>query len=227
MITELEFTTPAHTMLNIFVYAFWWNTSDSLWTSTPFRKWNGIQALKRRAIETERLLVAGSGKRRSGWQLSRRVRPGRYVGGVLEREAGDLSWRSFGLAMCIALVGGTFGAIHCFAWNASFPTHTALASLSHCGHRGTRRCVTTCSEGWAHLNHMECRANYRLRYLPVYCNCGHLCRGKDMSTCTRIPCAQGSAIWGLSNAFLDGVLATYLLFRADAMTSSDDHKLRT
>ena len=25
MITELEFTTPAHTILNIFVYAFWWN----------------------------------------------------------------------------------------------------------------------------------------------------------------------------------------------------------
>ena len=25
--------------------------------------------------------------------------------------------------MCVCLVGGTFGAIHCFAWNASFPTH--------------------------------------------------------------------------------------------------------
>ena len=74
--------------------------------------------------ETERFLVAGSGKRRSsGRQLSRRIRLGKYVGGVLERGAEDLSWWDIGLTMCVALVGGTFGAIHCFAWNASFPTH--------------------------------------------------------------------------------------------------------
>ena len=119
--------------------------------------------------------------------------------------------------MCIALVGGTFGAIHCFAWNASFPTHTALASLSHCGHRGIRRCISICSVDGAiriiwNVGPTTDYVIFRSIVIMV------------IYACTRIPCAQGSTIWGLSNAFLDGVLATYLLFRADVMTSSDDHK---
>jgi hypothetical protein len=222
MITELEFTTLAHTILNIFVYTFWWNKPVNVRFPLdvyPIKKKEWNPGVKRRAIaETEQFLVAGSGKRRSGRQLSRRIRLGKYVGGVLERGAEDLSWRGFGLAMCIALVGGTFGAIHCFAWNASFPTHIE-AKLWRAS-----AIVVTVAPGVALLLALMIGANYRLRYLPVYCDCGHLYRGKDMSTCTRIPCAQGSAIRGLSNALLDGVLATYLLIRTDAMTSSEDHK---
>ena len=119
-ITELELTTLAHTVLNIFVYAFWWNKPVNVrfhFDVYPIKKNTWNPGVKRKAIEEEeRFLAARSGEQRSlSRPLSMRIRLGKYVAKVLERRAEDLSWQSTDFAMCVALVGGTFGAIHCFA----------------------------------------------------------------------------------------------------------------
>ncbi len=51
-----------------------------------------------------------------------RVRLGKYIADVLTGRADELFWQIVRLGLCVCLVGSIFGAIHCFSWNAFFPT---------------------------------------------------------------------------------------------------------
>ncbi|KAF8326927.1 hypothetical protein F5887DRAFT_1013231, partial [Amanita rubescens] len=110
-VTKLEFTTFAHTVLNIFIYLCWWNKPVGIifpFDVYPIKKQGWNPGVERRAIEEEEVIL-GRGKRPR--QLPLRVRLGKYIA--------DPSWQ-------IVRLGLLFGAIHCFSWNAFFPAPIEL-----------------------------------------------------------------------------------------------------
>ncbi|KAF8350338.1 hypothetical protein F5887DRAFT_938711 [Amanita rubescens] len=125
-VTKLEFTTFAHTVLNIFIYLCWWNKPVGIifpFDVYPIKKQGWNPGVERRAIEEEEVIL-GRGKRPR--QLPLRVRLGKYIADVLRGGAGQPSWQIVRLGLCVCLVGSLFGAIHCFSWNAFFPVPIEL-----------------------------------------------------------------------------------------------------
>jgi len=56
-------------------------------------------------------------------KLTIRVRIGAYFSHPLNYAvAAGLGWRDLIVCICFSIIGGMFGAIHCLAWNSTFPT---------------------------------------------------------------------------------------------------------
>ena len=128
-VTHLEIVTLAYAIMNFVIYVFWWN--KPLNVSQPvrvFRKSEAGEMHSGPASEAWELTweAIGNGLRTilgfiAGSQdvdLSREDRVPKFW----SDDQGD-----FIIADVIVLgVGACFGAIHCIAWDFSFPTHTEL-----------------------------------------------------------------------------------------------------
>jgi len=111
IVTELELTTLGHVVLNIFIYWCWWNKPLSL--GFPVDTY-----VKRREEEVpSRVHVMEIESQRSA---SRRKLPIRV-------RFGAFAYTFRGKTVMImyvffSVLSGIFGAIHCLAWNSTFPT---------------------------------------------------------------------------------------------------------
>jgi len=110
-VTEIELTTLAHVVLNIFVYWCWWNKPVNL--RFPFEVYPIVKKSDDRDDEEK-----------SSGQVESQVHPRRLpmrvrLANYLSRH-GQLSW--LGVAF-LFIISSMFGAIHCLAWNAHFPTN--------------------------------------------------------------------------------------------------------
>ena len=131
-VTHLEIVTLAYAVMNFVVYIFWWN--KPLNVSQPvrvFRKSEAGEMLHNeptseaweltweaigKGLQTILGFIAGL---QDGDNLSSEDRVPRFWS---DDQSGD-----FIIADLIVLgVGVCFGAIHCIAWDFSFPTHTEL-----------------------------------------------------------------------------------------------------
>jgi len=121
VITELEFTTLGHVILNILVYWFWWNKPLNVQFPIdvhPRKKNEGVQApLLRGSINN------------GGREAESQMQPG-FKLPFRVRIATSFNFHEFSgflggaLIFFYSIMTGLFGAIHCLAWNSPFPTHT-------------------------------------------------------------------------------------------------------
>ena len=118
-VTELELTTLGHTIFNIFIYWCWWNKPVNI--KFPFNVYP--EAIHRR--------VNGSGHgRESGGAClglrklqQMRIRLGTRLSAMMHNGlCNSGSWEGIVMAMGGIILGGTFGAVHCLAWNTHFAT---------------------------------------------------------------------------------------------------------
>ena len=119
-VTELELTTLGHTVLNIFIYWCWWQKPLNvrfpfkvypIKEKTDDRSEKGKSGTQVDALEEP--LVTESGQISPRRRLPIRVRLAKYI------NRGSVAV----LIICGVIISGMFGAIHCLAWNAHFPTH--------------------------------------------------------------------------------------------------------
>ena len=108
IVTELEFTTLAHTVLNFFIYWCWWNKPVNV--RFPFEVYPTTEETSEHPSNAE--------SQKHPQQLSIRVRLGAYIANVGSRSRLAL----LVVTMCESIVPALFGAIHCLAWNAQFLT---------------------------------------------------------------------------------------------------------
>ena len=127
IVTELELTTFAHAVLNIFVYWCWWNKPLNI-------RFPIYVSPRRHAVEgqdgapTENKGGEGNASTEKGdteAQISAaRPLPIRVrIGASLDRYAlKELPTSSVWVNVLYWAIGGMFGAIHCMAWNSTFPS---------------------------------------------------------------------------------------------------------
>ena len=131
-ITHLEIVTLAYAVVNFVIYIFWWN--KPLNVNRPirvFRKSEPQRSVNEPILEARELTWKAIGK---GLEMIFQ-----YIAGAqddfvdLSREDrvprfwADNNSEDVVIADFIVLgVGVCFGAIHCIAWDFSFPTHTEL-----------------------------------------------------------------------------------------------------
>ena len=119
-VTELELTTLGHVVLNILIYWCWWNKPLNLRFPVdvyPKKR----EEITEQSSNEQHAAEPGPQGPTSPRKLSIRVRVGAY----LNRNINDWdgSWKATILVIGFFIIGGTFGAIHCLAWNSAFPTH--------------------------------------------------------------------------------------------------------
>lgn len=120
-VTELELTTLAHASLNIIIYWLWWNKPTNV--GIPFKLYPINDESRRRSDEEKSGKQMDKAKDRPldpefrihRPRLPARARLGAYIGSP------NLTPGCFTIALGL-LISGSFGAIHCLAWNAHFPT---------------------------------------------------------------------------------------------------------
>ncbi|KAF8626698.1 hypothetical protein AX17_006503 [Amanita inopinata Kibby_2008] len=140
-VTELELTTLAHTSLNIFIYWCWWNKPLAILfpvdaypnTRDPSLAGSTVTLVARSrehsegsrgSDEREALFTTDSHGTKSltpSQQLSFRVRLGAYIHDIVGVD--PWSWQLVYTLGFVVIVTGSFGAIHCLAWNDDFITH--------------------------------------------------------------------------------------------------------
>ena len=129
-VTELEFTTLGHTLLNIFIYWCWWHKPVNV--RFPFKVYpieekpeaRSERGKSERQVDIlEEPLVTESGRISPRRRLPIRVRLAKYIADWYGRLSSWASWQGAVCIICGAVFGGMFGAIHCLAWNAHFLTH--------------------------------------------------------------------------------------------------------
>ena len=122
IVTELEITVLAHVALNIFIYWCWWNKPLNLGfpVDVYVKKSEGTSGTE--ADGNRAPADAESQTSTPRPRLSFRVN----LGAFLVDEVNAWYVRPWGAAVLVfgtAMIGGTFGAIHCLAWNSTFPSH--------------------------------------------------------------------------------------------------------
>ena len=120
IVTELELTTLGHVVLNIFIYWCWWNKPLNLQFPVDVYREEDREGRPRRINRLE----VESQRQTSRRKLPIRVRMGAYFGrNIINIGWG---WKTVIMCICFASIGGMFGAIHCLAWNSTFPTPVEL-----------------------------------------------------------------------------------------------------
>ena len=119
-VTELELTTLGHTVLNIFIYWCWWHKPVNV--RFPFK-----------VYPIEEKTEDRSEKGKSGTQVDASEEPPVTEPGLISprrrlpirfRLAKSIAGRFEAvIIICGVVISGIFGAAHCLAWNAHFPTH--------------------------------------------------------------------------------------------------------
>ncbi|KIM28286.1 hypothetical protein M408DRAFT_23986 [Serendipita vermifera MAFF 305830] len=130
-LTELEVVTLAYTMLNFFIYVFWWDKPRNV--ECPIRVYKTSTASHKESGEegdewsdswwfrwAEPILRYTIGQQDDYVTISKqRSIPMFWSGRMGEQELGLA-----GLGPSI--LGSAFGAIHCIAWSSEFPSHAEL-----------------------------------------------------------------------------------------------------
>ena len=116
VVTELELTTLGHVVLNIFVYWCWWNKPLNLQFPVDVYRAGDRGEAPNGELHPLEIESQGPALRR---KLPIRVRMGTYFA----RNFSDLDWKGVVVLICFSIIGGIFGAIHCLAWNSTFPTN--------------------------------------------------------------------------------------------------------
>ena len=131
-VTHLEIVTLAYAVMNFVIYIFWWN--KPLNVGQPVRVFRKSEAgkvhneptseaweLTWEAIVNDLKMIAGfiAGLQDGDVHLSREDRVPRFW-------SDDQTGHFFIADLIVLGVGVCFGAIHCIAWDFSFPTHTEL-----------------------------------------------------------------------------------------------------
>ncbi|KIM28291.1 hypothetical protein M408DRAFT_145495 [Serendipita vermifera MAFF 305830] len=130
-LTELEVVTLAYTMLNFFIYVFWWDKPRNV--ECPIRVYKTSTAShKESGEEVEEWDDAGL----SRWlDTILHYTIGQQDGYVALSEqrsipmfwSGRMGDKELGFAgLGPSILGATFGAIHCIAWSSEFPSHAEL-----------------------------------------------------------------------------------------------------
>ncbi|KIL62375.1 hypothetical protein M378DRAFT_25598 [Amanita muscaria Koide BX008] len=149
LLTELEITTLAHTLVNFFIYFFWWHKPYGVAVpiivpGTIARGWDesGIKILSVlggrddngmapqhswyirlgiKILKQVKLSILGGRDDNGKPQHSWYTRLGIKIHTVL-KEAELSMLGLIVLSIVYFIVGGAFGAMHCLAWNSAFPT---------------------------------------------------------------------------------------------------------
>ena len=134
-ITHLEIVTLAYAAMNFVIYIFWWN--KPLNVNRPVRVFRKPGATQHQDISQstttqhsraiswevghvlERIVIFISGGQDRKVDLSSEDRVPRFWGNSTDNEQVIADMIVLGVGVC-------FGAIHCIAWDFSFPTHTEL-----------------------------------------------------------------------------------------------------
>jgi hypothetical protein len=124
VVTDLELTVLAHVALNIFIYWCWWNKPLNL--GFPVEVYVKKREDAGREADGNRVPAGAESQRPTPRRkLSFRVKLGAYFDrGML---ALDGWWGATIGLVTVTIIGGTFGAIHCLAWNSTFPSHIEQA----------------------------------------------------------------------------------------------------
>ncbi|KAM6501423.1 hypothetical protein JOM56_004437 [Amanita muscaria] len=133
VVTELELTTLGHVLLNVFTYWCWWN--KPLGVRFPIDVYP-----KSPENQPERPSSAGgdenndqhddpeSHKKVTQPRLAMRVKIGAYLYRHGADGVADMAWDRvpFLVLVCFfvgfSILGSMFGAVHCLAWNSTFPS---------------------------------------------------------------------------------------------------------
>jgi hypothetical protein len=127
VVMELELATLAHITLNIFIYWCWWNKPLNIRTPVQVNvtkceehQEGGLSEDGRQTTGNKRPEDTESQRPAPLQKLSIRVRLGAYIDRILGGRRSR--WGATVLLVACATIGGTFGIIHCLAWNSTFPT---------------------------------------------------------------------------------------------------------
>jgi hypothetical protein len=129
-LTELEIVTLAYTMLNLFVYIFWWDKPRDV--GCPIRVYVNLPA-NNEALKwelgvwgiVEKVYIYILGLQDRYFTLSQVCRvPMFWSGGVKNRDSGEKIPTLANLGPSI--LGVAFGAVHFIAWPYVFPSHAEL-----------------------------------------------------------------------------------------------------
>ena len=134
-VTKLEIVTLAYAAMNFVICVFWWN--KPLNVNRPIRVFRKSEPSQTQPQATESILKARelnlktigkglemifqyiAGAQDDNVNLSRRDRVPKFWADSAGEDAMVADLIVLGVGVC-------FGAIHCIAWNFSFPTHTEL-----------------------------------------------------------------------------------------------------
>jgi hypothetical protein len=120
IVTELELTTLAHVVLNIFIYWCWWNKPLNLQFPIDVDVYvKKCEKGREQSSNKQNTMEPGSQRSTSPRKLPIRVRMGAYF----YLSVSDWGWKVVMVFTCFSIIGGMFGATHCLAWNSIFPTH--------------------------------------------------------------------------------------------------------
>jgi len=119
IVTELELTTLGHVVLNIFIYWCWWNKPLNLRFPVDACVKKREESMREKSLKKRKVieLELESQRPTSPQRLPIRVRIGAYIHRNVVR-----GWKFTVLLICLSIIGGLFGTIHCLAWNSIFPT---------------------------------------------------------------------------------------------------------
>ncbi|KIM20965.1 hypothetical protein M408DRAFT_305886 [Serendipita vermifera MAFF 305830] len=130
-LTELEVVTLAYTMLNFFIYIFWWDKPRNV--ECPIRVYKTSMSTHKESGEeadewddtwwirwVQPILYYTIGNQDDCVTLSKQRSIPMFWSGRMEQE-------ELGLAgLGPSILGAAFGAIHCIAWSSEFPSHAEL-----------------------------------------------------------------------------------------------------
>jgi hypothetical protein len=117
IVTKLELTALGHVVLSIFVYWCWWNKPLNLHFPVEVYAKKGEEN-REQSSDFPSAMEIESQRPTSPRKLTIRVRIGAYI----DRNTPGGDWKSVTALICVFIIGGMFGAIHCLAWNSTFPT---------------------------------------------------------------------------------------------------------
>ncbi|KIM19874.1 hypothetical protein M408DRAFT_39406, partial [Serendipita vermifera MAFF 305830] len=130
-LTELEIVTLAYTMLNFFIYVFWWDKPRNV--ECPIRVYKMSTATHKESGDApaawegtwwlrwvELILSYTIGQQDNYVTLSNQRSIPMFWSGRMEDE--ELGLAGFGPS----ILGAAFGSIHCIAWSYEFPSHAEL-----------------------------------------------------------------------------------------------------
>jgi len=143
VVIQLELAALAHVALNIFIYWCWWNKPSNL--RFPVEVYVGKGEGRQQGLQENRQAGSSSGpgsqsqrpgssgaesveaQRLPPRRLPIRVILGAYIVRRVDGLGNGWGWTAtvvvwVGIVFGCATIGAAFGAIHCLAWNSTFPT---------------------------------------------------------------------------------------------------------
>jgi hypothetical protein len=130
-LTELEIVTLAYSMMNLFIYIFWWDKPRDV--GCPIRVYENLTTYHVRLnmwhtgvggiLQKVSVYALGAQDQYVRFSRERKV-PMFWSGGVKDSKSGSLL--SVRATLGPSILGIAFGAIHYIAWSYEFPSHTEL-----------------------------------------------------------------------------------------------------